>query len=97
MEQVLASGAKVKLIAPIEVPIWSEWDDDRGRVATHVKGVIRQRFFKGDRKVAAEVVYIPNETERTKLRKLGRTKIRLRMPSGESIVIVAELATLTKA
>lgn len=97
MQQVLSPGAKVKLVAPMEVPAWCQWDDDRGRVATHAKNVIRQRFFKGDPKVGAEIVYVANETERTKLRKLGRAKIRLRMPSGDSIVIIAELASLTKA
>jgi hypothetical protein len=97
MKEVFSIGSKVKLAAPMAVPTWCEWDDDRGRVSNHVKATIRDRFFKVDSKVSAELVHIPSEVEREKLRKLGRAKVRLRMPSGESITITAELAHLTKA
>jgi hypothetical protein len=97
MKQVFTIGSKVRLTAPMEAPIWCEWDDDRGRVSNHVKATIRDRFFKCDTKVGAEIIHIPSEVEREKLRKLGRTKVRLRMPSGEGIIITVELAHLTKA
>ena len=97
MNQVLSVGSKVKLIAPIAVPTWCEWDDDRGRVSKHTKAKIRDRFFNGDTKVSAELVYVPRETEREKLRKLNRTKIRLRLPCGESIIIPVELDHLTRS
>ena len=97
MKEVFSIGLKVKLIAPMNVPTWCEWDDDRGRVSSHAKAVIRDKFFKGDPKVSAEIVHIPSEVEREKLRKLGRTKLRLRMPSGDSIIIAAELSHLTRA
>jgi hypothetical protein len=40
---------------------------------------------------------VASETEREKLRKLGRTKVRVRMPSGDTITITVELDKLTKA
>lgn len=97
MKQVFSTGSKVKLIAPMEVPTWCEWDDDRGRVSNHVKQVIRERFFKGDTKLSAEIIHVSSETEREKLRKQGHTKVRVRMPSGDTIVITVELEKLTKA
>jgi hypothetical protein len=97
MKEVFSGGSKVKLIAPMAVPVWCEWDDDRGRVSSHVKQVIRERFFKADTKLTAEVVHVASETEREKLRKLGRTKIRVRMPSGDTITITVELDKLKKA
>jgi hypothetical protein len=97
MKQVLNVGSKVKLVAPIPVPPWCECDDDRGRVSNHVKNIIRERFFKADPKLNAEIVHIARETEREKLRKAGRTKVRVRLPSGDTIVIPVELNMLTKA
>jgi hypothetical protein len=97
MKQVFSGGSKVKLVAPMEVPTWCECDDDRGRVSNHVKQMIRERFFKADGKLTAEVVHVASETEREKLRKLGRTKVRVRMPSGDTITITVELDKLTKA
>ncbi|NLX23339.1 MAG: hypothetical protein GXY55_16940 [Phycisphaerae bacterium] len=92
----LSAGTKVRVEPPIPVPEWSEWDDDKGRASTPVKKRLQQMFFKGDRKVNAEIVYIAKETERDKLRRLGRVKVRLRDPSGACVVITAEAATLTK-
>lgn len=97
MKQVLSAGSKVKLIAATPVPSWCLFDDDRGRVSTHVKNVIRERFFAADPKLTAEIVHVPNETEREKLRKAGRTKVRVRMPSGDTITITVELDKLKKA
>lgn len=97
MKQVLNVGSKVKLAAAIPVPPWCEYDDDRGRVSNHVKNVIRDRFFKADPKLTAEIVHVARETEREKLRKAGRTKVRVRLPSGDTITITVELSMLTKA
>ncbi|MBP7935613.1 MAG: hypothetical protein KA354_13285 [Phycisphaerae bacterium] len=93
----LAAGTKVRVVAPMEVPEWSEWDDDKGRCSTPVKKRLQSMFFKGEQKVAAEIVYIARETERDELRRLGRVKVRLRDPSGSTVVVTAESAKLTKA
>ncbi len=91
-----SAGTKVRVAQPIPVPEWSEWDDDKGRASTPVKKRLQQMFFKGDRKVTAEIVYIAKETERDKLRRLGRVKVRLRDPSGACLVITADATTLAK-
>ncbi len=97
MKQAISAGMKVRLIAPMAVPVWCEFDDDRGRVSNHVKQIIRDRFFKADPKLTAEILHISKEGEREKLRKAGRTKVRVRMPSGDTIVITAEVDKLTRA
>jgi len=91
------SGTKVRMAKPMMVPQWSTWDDDKGRVSTPVKKRLQTMFFKGDKKVSAEVMYVANETEREKLRRLGRVKIRIRDLSGASVVITAENDKLTKS
>lgn len=97
MKQELAVGSRVKLVAPMDVPAWCEYDDDRGRVSKHAKDVIRERFFKCDPKLTSEIIHVANETERTRLRRAGRTKVRVRLPSGDTIIITVELEKLTKA
>jgi hypothetical protein len=96
MKQMLSAGSKVKLVGAMPVPPWCTFDDDRGRVSTHVKNVIRERFFAADPKLSAEIVHVPNETEREKLRKAGRSKVRVRMPSGDTVTITVETDKLTK-
>ena len=91
------SGTKVRMSKPMSVPQWSIWDDDKGRVSTPVKKRLQTMFFKGDKKVSAEVMYIPKETEREKLRRLGRVKVRIRDLSGASVIITAENAQLAKS
>jgi len=91
------AGTKVRMSKPMEVPQWSIWDDDKGRVSTPVKRRLQTMFFKGDKRVSAEVMYIANETEREKLRRLGRVKIRVRDLSGASVIITAENAKLAKS
>jgi len=93
----LAAGTKVRVIEPMDVPEWSEWDDDKGRCSTPVKKRLQTMFFKGEKKVGAEIIYIAKETERDKLRRLGRIKVRLRDPSGASVVITADSGNLTRA
>ena len=97
MKQGFSVGSKVKIIAPMDPPSWCEFDDDRGRVSTHAKHMIRDRFFKCDPKANGEIVHIANETEREKLRRAGRTKVRVRLPSGDTIIITVEIDKLTHA
>jgi hypothetical protein len=93
----IASGTKVRVVKASEIPQWSEWDDDGGRSSTQVKRRLQQLFFKGDKKVNAEVVYVAKETDRERLRKLGRCKVRLRDVSGSCVVITADTANLEQA
>lgn len=92
----LAAGTKVKVAEPMAVPTWSECDDDKGRTSMPTRQRLQQLFFRGDKKVAAEVVYISNETERDRLRRQGRVKIRIRESSGSMIVCTAEAGKLCK-
>lgn len=91
-----SSGTKVSIKEKSEVPSWSEWDDDRGRISTSVKKNLQKKFFNKDSKLTAEVVYITSESEREKLRKQGRTKIRVRDSSGSTIVFIVETNSLKK-
>ncbi len=97
MRQDLTVGSRVKISAVMSAPQWCEWDDDRGRASTSTKNKLRQKFFNGDKRLTAEVAFVARESERDKLRKSGRTKVRVREPSGSVIVIPVELATLTRA
>jgi len=54
-------------------------------------------FFKGSNKITAEVVYVAKESDREKLRRLGRIKVRLRDPSGSMLVITADPQQLESA
>jgi hypothetical protein len=62
-----------------------------------VKRRIQDQFFKGDRRVQAEVVYIGNESLRDKLRKQERVKIELRDPAGVMVTILADAKNLIAA
>ncbi len=90
----LAVGSKVQVAEPMEVPEWSTWDDDHGRVSASIKKRLQAMFFKGSNKLTAEIMYVGNETEREKLRRLGRVKVRLRDQSGCTLVITAESGQL---
>jgi hypothetical protein len=92
-----AAGTRVKVSVPMEVPEWSSWEDDRGRVSTPVKKRLQGAFFKGDRKVNAEVLYISQEGERDHLRRQGRVKIRARDATGTAVVFVAEAKSLVRS
>lgn len=93
----LAVGTKVRITTPMEVPEWSTWDDDHGRISASIKKRLQGLFFKGSDKITAEVVYISKEAEREKLRRLGRIKVRLRDPSGSMLVITADPSQLESA
>ncbi len=93
----LTSGTKVRVTMPGEPPAWSEWDDDKGRTAPPVKKRMQQMFFRGDRKIAAEIVFISSESERDELRRKGRVKVRLKEAAGTVLVITADIDNLQKA
>mgnify|MGYP005865835661 CR=1 FL=1 len=92
-----AAGTRVQVSSPMEVPEWSSWDDDHGRVSTPVKKRLQGAFFKGDRKVSAEVIYISRESEREKLRRQGRIKVRARDLSGTSVTFTADARELVRS
>lgn len=93
----LSVGTKVKVISAMDVPVYSVWDDDKGRISASLKKRLQGQFFGGNSKIHAEVVYIGNESEREKLRRKGLIKIRLRDPAGSSLTITADPNTLTTA
>ncbi len=88
------AGVKVKVREPGTVPVWSEWDDDHQRTSTTVKKRLQQLFFQGDKRLAAHVVYIANESLRDRLRAKGQVKVEVRSPSGSSLVMLAEASNL---
>ncbi len=97
MNKYMAAGTKVKVISPSDVPDWSEWDDDRGRTSAAVKKRLQSKFFRGDNKVTAEVMYISRESERERLRRKGQIKVKIRDQAGTSLAITADAKNLSKA
>jgi hypothetical protein len=93
----LAVGTKVRVANATEVPEWSTWDDDHGRISANIKKRLQSMFFQGSSKITAEVIYVGKETERDKLRRLGRIKVRLRDPSGCMLVVTADPSQLESA
>lgn len=90
----ISAGAKVRMRGPIEVPHWSEWDDDKQRTSNVVKKRLQRLFFKADKKIQAEVVFVGSESERDRLRNLGRLKVSIRDAAGSEIVITAPACEL---
>jgi len=97
MGNEVAAGTKVRIAQPMDVPHWSEWDDDKGRTSVPTKRRLQQLFFRGDKKVTGEVVYIAKESEREGLRRVGHVKVRVREASGSTVVITAEASKLVQA
>ena len=91
-----ASGTKVRIAEPMEVPQWSKWDDDKGRTSGPVKKRLQQRFFRADRKLTAEIVYIASEEVRERLRRKGQIKVRIRDQSGCAMILTADPAMLER-
>ncbi|MFO0973037.1 MAG: hypothetical protein U1A27_06325 [Phycisphaerae bacterium] len=92
----LPPGTKVKVITPGDPPPWSEWDDDFGRTSPPVKKRLQKRFFAGDPKISAEILYIGSESVRDELKRKGRIKVRIRELAGSTIVITAEANNICK-
>src|SRR5512135_2637009 len=90
----IGAGARVRIRQPGPVPEWSTWDDDGQRTSTPVKKRLQQLFFRGDKRVQAEVVYIGNESVRDRLKSKGQVKVELRDPAGACIVIIADATNL---
>lgn len=90
----ISAGTKVRMKAPSDVPPWSQWDDDHQRTSTVVKKRLQKMFFLADKKIQAEVVYVGSESERDKLRNLGRLKVAVRDPAGSAVTFTAAVAEL---
>lgn len=86
----LAVGTKVRVAEPMDVPEASTWEDDGGRTSASVKKRMQAMFFRGDRKLAAEIVYISKESEREKLRRKGLIKLRVRDAAGCILTLTAD-------
>lgn len=93
MKQMTA-GTRVKVLEAAAVPASSTWDDDHQRTSTPVKRRLQEMFFKGDKKIQAEVIYIGSESERDRLKAKNLVKVQLRDPAGATIVITAETGML---
>lgn len=92
----LAAGTRVKVKQPGLVPEWSVWDPCQ-RTSNAVKKRLQTMFFRGDRRVSAEIVYIASESVRQRLRAQGRIKVELRDVAGSSVVILADANNLRSA
>jgi uncharacterized NAD(P)/FAD-binding protein YdhS len=90
----LAAGTRVEIAEPGPVPHWSTWDDDKQRTSTPVKKRLQQMFFKGDRRIRAEIVYISSESERERMKTRGLVKLQIKDPAGSLIVITAGASQL---
>lgn len=85
----VSAGTRVKVKDACSVPQWSTWDDDGQRTSTPVKRRLQKLFFAGDRRIQGRVLYVANESERDRMRSLGRVKVEIRDSAGSSIVITA--------
>lgn len=90
----VSAGTRVRVKDAIPVPTWSTWDDDGQRTSNPVKKRLQKQFFSGDRRIAAEVIYIGSESERDRLRSNGRVKVQIRDSAGSMIVITAPVESL---
>ncbi len=83
-------GQRVCVKDPMDPPDGIEWDDDAGRTSGLLKKRLIASFFKQDKRITAEVVYIAKESERERLRRRGLVKLRLRHQSGSMLIISVE-------
>lgn len=90
MQKFMAVGTKVRVATPMDVPENSTWDDDKGRISAMLKKRMQAMFFRGDRKLAAEIVYVAKESERERLRRKGLVKIRVKDAAGCMLVLTAD-------
>ena len=90
----MAVGTRVRVSEPMDVPETSTWDDDHGRVSASMKKRLQAMFFRGDKKLMAEVVHVSKESERDKLRRKGLVKVRLRDKAGCMLTITADPSKL---
>ena len=90
----LSAGTTVRVAQPGVVPAWSTWDDDRQRSSPSVKKRLQTLFFRGDRRISSQIVYIGSETVRERLKKKNQVKVELRDAAGSHIVITADAGNL---
>jgi hypothetical protein len=95
--KALSSGTQVRVIRPGPVPLGMEADDDRGRLGVQVKKRMMEQFFKGDKKLKAEIAWVTSESEREGLRRKGLTKIKVKEASGNTLIFTAPMNNLEKA
>lgn len=95
--KALTVGTKVRVAQPMDVPETVAWDDDGGRTSGLLKKRLIASFFKQDKRITAEVVYIARESERERLRRKGLIKLRLRHQSGSMLNITTEPRFLTSS
>lgn len=93
----LPAGTRVRVTEPGDVPSASTWDDDKQRTSTSVKKRLQQMFFRADRRITAEIVYVSSESVRAKLKTKGLTKVQVRDQAGSELVITAETDNLRAA
>lgn len=93
----LSSGTAVRVRHAGPVPHWCECDDDRGRTSGPVKKRMQEMFFRGDRKIRAEIAWVTSESERDELARKGRVKIKVRESSGTTLTFTASTENLEKA
>ncbi len=92
----LASGTVVRVVNSGPIPVWTKWDDDRGRTSAQVKRRVMQLFFSGDKRIQAEVVWIPSESARNELTRKGRVKVKCKESSGTTLTFTADATNLKK-
>lgn len=89
--RAFTAGTRVKVRQPMAVPVDSAWDDDGQRTSNSVKKRLQQLFFKGDKRIQAEVVYVSSESLRAKLKRKEQIKVSLRDAAGSRVVITASV------
>ncbi len=93
--KALTVGSKVFVAQPMNPPEGVTWDDDAGRTSGQLKKRLIESFFKQDKRITAEVVYIGKESEREALRRKGLIKIRVKDQAGCILTLTADPNTLT--
>ena len=93
----MTAGTRVKVATPGPVPVTSVWDDDRQRSSPNVKRRLQALFFKGDRRITSQVVYVGSESMRERLKKKNQMKVELRDAAGSRIVITADVDNIMQA
>jgi len=93
----LVSGTPCKVITPGPPPPGIEWDDDHQRTSSQLKKRMIENFFRGNKKMKAEIAWITSESVRDQLRRKGFMKVKVRESAGSMITFTAPAANLRKA
>jgi hypothetical protein len=92
-----SSGMSVRVKRSGPIPTWSKCDDDRGRTSGAVKRRLQQQFFRGEKRLRAEIAWITSESERDELARKGRVKVKVKESAGTTLVFIAGADNLEKA